>query len=289
IIFTALIFPVLTHSRTARSVKLRIFATSFIRYIIAPPFFTYYTIYVRLCKYQINRKARFPGLSDILKRESFVIVQRGGEVGFRCGVEGGILIGLGHQGRGLRRPVGGHVHHLLHPAQGDKVPGQDPVRRQAVIKLAAALGILPGLDLPAEGGHKVAFLVHSVPLRQAAPALDVYTEVLPVAGVVLFALGLDVEDQYVLIPQGLDLGLPGQGARYEGPQPRFDDHASSPPNGSSSLSRGPSAGLSAATISTAGCAGALRLRGKARGKARGGSSGSSRAVDSTSTATSLSS
>src|SRR5699024_4502052 len=147
----------------------------------------------------------------------------------------------------------------------NKVSGQQAVCRQVVVKLAAALGILPGLDLPAEGDHKVALLVHPVPLVQAVPALDVYKEAFPAAGVILFALGLDVEDQDVPGAQGLDLGLPGQGARYQGPQPRFDDHASSPPNGSSSLSRGPSAGLSAVTISTAGCAGAFRLRGRLRG------------------------
>src|SRR5699024_2684881 len=121
-----------------------------------------------------------------------------------------------------------------------------------VVPLAAALGVLAALEFPAGGRDIIAFLIHPVPLGQAAPAADIYVQSLPLACIGLMALGLDIEDQHVPSTQRLDLRLTGQGALHLDPGLGPGDHSASPPNGSSALSWGASAGLSGVTISTAG-------------------------------------
>nr|DAF20713.1 MAG TPA: hypothetical protein [Caudoviricetes sp.] len=136
------------------------------------------------------------------------------------------------------------VDHLLQPAECHQPAGLNIIRIHVVIDLAV---ILPLFQLLSKNCDLIAFLQHAVPLVNAVPEVNTHKEALPFAGFILCAAGFQVEFQHPLLPGIPKYRVFGDLTVQHDAVLGLDDHASSPPNGSSA--GWSSAGASGAGIS----------------------------------------
>ena len=125
------------------------------------------------------------------------------------------------------------VNHLLQPAERYKPAGLNIIRVHVVIDFAV---ILPLFQLLSKNRDLIAFLQHAVPLIDAMPEVHAHKKALPFSGFILCAAGFQVKFQHALLSYIPKYRVFGDFTVQHDAVLGLDDHASSPPNGSSALS-----------------------------------------------------
>lgn len=125
------------------------------------------------------------------------------------------------------------VNHLLQPAERYKPAGLNIIRVHVVIDFAV---ILPLFQLLSKNRDLIAFLQHAVPLIDAMPEVHAHKKALPFSGFILCAAGFQVKFQHALLSCIPKYRVFGDFTVQHDAVLGLDDHASSPPNGSSALS-----------------------------------------------------
>nr|DAY65337.1 MAG TPA: hypothetical protein [Caudoviricetes sp.] len=125
------------------------------------------------------------------------------------------------------------VDHLLQPTECHQPTGLNIIRVHIVVGLAV---VLPLFQLLGKNRDLIAFLQHPIPLVDAVPEVHAHKEALPFSGLVLCAAGFQAKLQHLLLPGIPEHRVFGNLAVQHDAVLGLDDHASSPPNGSSAFS-----------------------------------------------------
>ena len=120
----------------------------------------------------------------------------------------------------------------MQPTECHQPTGLNIIRVHIVVDLAV---VLPLFQLLGKNRDLIAFLQHPVPLVDAVPEVHAYKKALPFSGLILCAAGLQVKLQHLLLPDVPEHRVFGDLAVQHDAVLGLDDHASSPPNGSSAV------------------------------------------------------